>query len=204
MAIKHIGFDIETLDITPRAVVLSIACCAFSFEEQDVGYEFYKETGLYIKLNVVEQIKAKRTVGKATVEWWKMQSPDAIAVTKPSDMDIGVEEALRRITEYIRNSEYDWKTSYIWTRGLNFDIPIIEDLFRTSNTFGDKDLPYNTWMTRDIRTYIDVLTGSTNGKYTLVDSKPPKSVVTHSALDDICMDILRMKEIYNKVYGGED
>jgi hypothetical protein len=193
---KHIGFDIETLDITPRAVVLSLACVSFSFEETK-SYDEYKKEGLYIKLNPIEQMKAGRSVGPDTVKWWKSQGPIAAKILQPSAQDVSVLDTLRLVKEYIFSHGYDYKESYIWTRGLNFDIPIIEDLYRTNG----QEQPYNTWKTRDIRTYIDVLTGSTSGKYELVESVADE-FVAHSALDDIVMDIMRMKEIYTKVYGG--
>lgn len=191
---KHIGFDIETLDIIPHSTILSIAAVAFTFEE-DVGFEEYKRGGLYLKLNPIEQMKAGRTIDQGTIKWWKSQGPIAAKILQPSKDDVSMQQAMEQIKDWIKGSGYDFRESYIWTRGLNFDIPIIEDLFKTNSV----PLPYNTWKTRDIRTYIDVLTGSTNGKYELVDTVV-NGFVAHCALDDIAMDVMRMKEIYKRVY----
>lgn len=191
---KHLGIDIETLAVTPHSVVLSVAAVGFDFEEA-LNFNDYKAVGLHLKLDPIEQIKSGRTVDPETVKWWKKQGEKAAKILQPSSNDLKVGDALERIEKFIKTCGYDWRNSYIWTRGLNFDIPIIEDLFRQ----GNKPVPYNTWKTRDIRTYIDVLTGSTDGKYTVVDSLV-ENFTAHSALDDICMDVIRMKEIYRKVY----
>jgi hypothetical protein len=59
--------------------------------------------------------------------------------------------------------------------------------------------PINTWKIRDVRTYIDVLTGSTTGIYEL-KSGTPKGFVKHNSLHDTALDIVRMKEIYKMLY----
>jgi hypothetical protein len=54
-------------------------------------------------------------------------------------------------------------------------------------------------MARDTRTYIDILTGVSNGQYEPVGGFP-KNFLKHDALHDASMDAYRMTEIFNRQF----
>jgi hypothetical protein len=103
---------------------------------------------------------------------------------------------LRELNLFIANTAYSFNKSYAWSRGNNFDFPIIEDLYNQTQVKQN----FNNWRVRDIRTYIDVLTGSDDAKYEL-DSGVPKEFIAHHPSHDCILDILKMKEIVLKKFG---
>jgi len=92
----------------------------------------------------------------------------------------------------LKTINYDFKNDFIWVRGAAFDPPIIQSLFYDFNFKN----PMNFWKVRDIRTLIDISTGSRNGllelKYT------PEWIVKHNALHDCILDYLRIKQLYSE------
>jgi hypothetical protein len=191
--VTHLMFDIETLGKRSTSVVLSLACVAFTFED-DAPYSQYIADGFYVKFNPIEQLRMGRTVDQDTIDWWKKQPKKARKILKPSKNDVSMKKGLAMLREYINKSDYDWEIGYCWSRGNYFDFPIIEDLH---DQFGAK-LPFNTWKIRDVRTMIDVLTGDSRGKYELRGGIP-KEFVAHHALHDAALDVMRMKEIFQSL-----
>lgn len=195
MSITHLMIDLESLGKREDTVVLSLACVPFTFEER-VGYKELMSRGFMVKFNALEQIKTwRRSTDKDTIAWWKNQSKEAQeAAYYPSDMDATMIDGLDALSQYIKNeTAYKWNSGYLWARGANyFDYPKIEHMYEQA----DVKIPFNTWKIRDVRTYIDILTGVDNGKYEL---NLPGSHVAHNCLDDCVRDVLCMKEIYFKL-----
>ena len=189
----HLIIDIETLSTKPNAVVLSLGCVPFQFENKK-PFEKYLEDGFYVKLDVKAQIEAGRKMQKETVDWWLSQSAEARLVTKPSEEDVDPRDALEQFSRYVdslRKFEGFSDDSFVWSRGSNFDFPIIESLH---DTFGLKP-PYSTWSIRDLKTMFDVLTGGTRGQYH-PKSGTPKGFLKHNALHDVCMDAVRCNDLF--------
>lgn len=193
----HINFDTETLGLYENAVVTTLACCAFTFED-NISYDELVRSGFFTKFSSMEQLKVyHRDTTQSTIDWWKQQSEEAkVHSIKPGPKDVSLVTGLTRLTEYIKNSGYNWKKSYVWSRGNAFDLPKIESLYRNA----EMDLPFNTFRVRDTRTMIDFTTGSDNGNYNLRDGEP-KSFVKHHALHDTALDCARMIEIYHTMAG---
>lgn len=194
MSVTHLMFDIETLGKREDTVVLTLACVPFTFEER-ATYKQLMERGFYVKFNAQEQIRVwKRSTDKDTIAWWKQQSEEAReAALYPSDMDATMIDGLDALAQYIKGTDYKWKEGYLWARGANyFDYPKIEHMYDQAEV----KIPFNTWKIRDVRTYVDILTGVDNGKYEL---NLPGSHVAHNCLDDCVRDVMSMKEIYFKL-----
>lgn len=192
--IYHLVVDLETLDTIPTSVILSFGCSLFAFEEKNADFEHYIKTGFYTKLSPIEQIKSGRTTDQGTIDWWKKQGKEAQKVLIPQKTDITLRECLLQFTDYLNNSRYDHKKSYCWCRGASFDWPIIEDAFRQYKL----KLPYNGWKIRDIKTAIDIMAGADNGMYNLKNGTPP-AFIKHDSLHDCALDILRLKELYDRL-----
>ncbi len=192
--IYHLVVDLETLDTTPTSVILSFGSSLFAFEERDKDFEHYINTGFYAKLNPIEQIKSGRTTDQGTIDWWKKQGKEAQKVLIPQKTDITLRDGLIQFCDYLNNSRYDYKKSYCWCRGSSFDWPIIEDAFRQHKL----KLPYNGWKIRDIKTAVDFMAGTDNGAYNLRNGTPSK-FIKHDSLHDCALDILRLKELYDRL-----
>ena len=192
--IYHLVLDLETLDTIPNSVILSLGCSLFAFEESNMDFNHYIETGFYVKLKATEQIKSGRTTSKDTINWWKTQGEEAKSVLFPQKIDKTLAEGLVLFSEYLNNSRYNFKKSYCWCRGSSFDWPIMDDAFRQH----ELKLPYNGWKIRDIKTAIDIMAGTDNGAY-ILRSGTPKEFIKHNSLHDCALDILRLKELYNNM-----
>ena len=64
----HATIDIETLDITPDAVVLTIGGVKFDPFTKEAPY-----SDLYIRMDADQQMEAGRTVSEDTLKWWNTQ-----------------------------------------------------------------------------------------------------------------------------------
>lgn len=193
----HISVDIETLGLRENTVVLSIGAAAFTLQPNNPNdFDKYIETGFHVKFSAKEQIvDQKRTTDQSTIDWWKGQEAAAQKIFKPSSEDVGMIEGLQMFNDWVKASGYKQGKSYTQTRGLAFDIPKIEHMYQQSQI----KLPFNSWMARDTRTYIDILTGVSNGQYEPAGGFP-KNFLKHDALHDASMDAYRMTEIFNRQF----
>lgn len=191
---KHIVIDTETLGVEENAVILSIGAVAFTFDG-DNNYRQYVKSGIQLKLDVEDQVRNYgRKIEDDTVSWWKKQSKEAQEILKRTPIDYRVADAMIALNAWLKQSQYDWKTSYIWTRGNAFDIPKLESLYKNAQM----KCGFNTWMVRDVRTAIDILAGTGNGLYEPRDGVPAE-FVAHNSLHDAAMDAFRMVEL---IQGG--
>ena len=190
----HLMFDIETLGTRERSVVLTLACVPFTFEDVSETYDDIIANGFFVKFDAKEQIKTFQRVTDAdTIAWWKNQSDEAKRFSlPPSADDVSLEKGCADLRAFIKGTNYDFKNSYIWSRGCYFDFPKIEDLYRDLN----QKAPFNGFKIRDTRTMIDVLTGNMRGEYDLRDGMPT-NYIKHHALHDAAFEAVRMKEIFN-------
>lgn len=195
MGVTHLCFDIETLGKRENTVVLTIACVPFTFEDY-VPYQSLVRDGFYVKFNAQEQIKKyHRSTCKDTIDWWKTQSKEARKeALEPHPDDASMIDGLDAMAQYIKKCGYDWKKSYIWSRGTYFDFPKMESMYEQAEV----KIPFNTWRIRDVRTYIDILTGVDDGKY-MPKNPLPAEFVAHNALHDAARDVHAMKEIYSSL-----
>jgi len=77
MSVVHLNFDTETLGLYERSVVTTLACCAFTLED-NVSYDELVASGFFTKFKVDEQIKVyHRETTASTIQFWKEQSEEA-------------------------------------------------------------------------------------------------------------------------------
>lgn len=190
--LNHLIIDLETLGFASDCVVLSLGATVFTFDtSRPNDYEQYILDGFYVKFDAREQADHwKRTMDDDTIEWWRTQPEDARAVTRPSADDVGLVDAMNQFNDWITKSGYDWKNSFVWSRGTYFDFPKLEHIY---SQIGVKP-GYNGWKIRDTKTYCDVLTGGNSGLYH--PKKKPASFVHHHALHDAALDAYRLVELF--------
>lgn len=190
----HIVFDTETLGLYQDAIVLSIGAAVFKFDGKTPDYDAIVRSGFHVKFNVDEQIrKYGRKTTESTLEWWKTASPEARAILKPTPQDMGMLEGLDQLNSWIRDSGYNFKESFVWSRGTYFDFPKMEHMY---DQVGIRPA-YNGWKIRDTRTFIDTLLGTNRGQYE--PRNKPASFVMHDALHDAAMDAYRLQDLFNAV-----
>lgn len=157
---NHVMLDLETLDTTPSAVIVSIGACRFDPNTGEVGEKFYAI------LDRDSQTLMGRTSSDSTLKWWN--EPGQAEARKVFEEP--VTEVRRALHDFSNFLPLD--VGGIWGNGAAFDNVILWHAFRQ---FG-LDLP-PFWTDRCFRT-IKAL-GKANGI-----EPPPFRGTAHNALDD--------------------
>lgn len=179
--------DTETLAMDDNAVVLTLSGVVFNRHQQDLLYlldEAPATNGIgfrsfHLELNVTEQILAGRTIDPGTVAWWNRQDKAAI------NSIMHAHGMLFNDAACVISDELDGVQ--VFFRGTDFDPPKIASLFRMVG----KKAPWKYNAVRDVRTYIDALTGGTKGY--LTDWKDPEWFIGHNSLHDCFRDAMQMQ-----------
>lgn len=129
-------FDIETLDVCPSSVVLSIG--AVTFDPVGRIWDRY-----YRVLDIDEQTKQGRTISQSTLFWWLQQEPQALDEAFSEDR-YGVPYVLQEFKEFGVGRSIE---AY-WCLGPHFDGTIWESLCRDFGTTP----PWGYSQLRDVRT----------------------------------------------------
>jgi len=130
----HAMIDLETLDVTPQATVLTVGGVKFNpLDNSEPHSEFY------YKLDLDSQ---DRSVNDDTIAWWGRQDQ------KVQDEAFGTEG--REHIDVFLDSLPKWMVGVdvLWGHGYGFDITIIEDMLKQRG----KPIPWQFWQVRDSRT----------------------------------------------------
>lgn len=179
-------YDVETLGIESNSVILSMALVYFDLEKKPT-YEDLIKDAFFVKINAKDQIeRLGRTVTKSTLDWWEQQAQSVKDFSlNPSANDVLAEEALDQMQAYV-DARPEGKKSIVWARG-NLDQMVLgsmEDKLKRNNIFH-----FGRW--RDVRTAVDLLTGSTNGYCTIPDFNDI-IVVKHNPIHDCAYDAMML------------
>lgn len=181
-------FDVETLGIESNSVILSMACIYFNPEEKPT-FKQLVESAFFVKLDAKYQTEfLGRTVTKSTLEWWAKQ-PEMLKKQSliPSSKDVHPSDAIDMMGEWAEQYPNNRKCT-IWARG-NLDQMVLgsmEDRLK-------RDALFNFGRWRDVRTAVDILTGSTNG-YCNVDHPEfnRDHVLKHNPIHDCAFDAMML------------
>lgn len=137
---KHLMVDMETMAVTPNAVVLSLG--AVHFNPYGSGYS----DKIYFRINIDDQDALNREVDPSTLDWWSKQDPAIMEEAFSPDNRISLVDAMDQFHKFA------WGCDKFWSHGATFDLVIIENIYRQLN----KPLPWNYWQLRDTRTLFDL------------------------------------------------
>lgn len=195
----HFVIDFETLGLSETAIPLSLAITPFYFGDVPSVKKLIANS-IEVKFNVKELNKTGMfTKDKSTIEWWKKQDTEVReAVLLPSEKDLSLSDSVFEIREFFIKSGYNYNTSYIWARGMDFDMPKLKHLFDVANVA----YPFNPFKSRDIRTAIDIMAGTSSGKYTPKNKRAFDSLPKHIAISDTVRDAYILQELY--LFGNEN
>lgn len=164
--------DLETLAVSPKAVVLTLG--AVHFNPLGNGYG----DKLYLRFDLDDQDRLGREIDPNTLDWWSKQDPKIMEEAFSPDNRVSVEDAMNQFHKFA------WGCECFWSHGAGFDIVILEDLYRQLN----KPLPWNYWQIRDTRTLFDLGW----------DPKMP-TASKHDALQDAIRQSVGVQNIYNRL-----
>lgn len=169
---KHLMVDLETMAVSPNAVVLSLG--AVHFNPWGNGYG----DKLYFKIDLDDQDKLGREIDPNTLDWWSKQDPKIMEEAFSSDDRIPVTQAIELFHKFA------WGCDAFWSHGATFDLVIIENLYRQLK----KPVPWQYWQLRDTRTLFDLG----------FDPDMPKDS-KHDALQDAIRQSVGVQNIFAKM-----
>lgn len=167
----HIMIDTETLSLASDAVVLSVGYAIFETHASTI-----QSSGCW-NLRLRDQLKNRDVSEDTLVEFWMKQSPEAR------------ELAFLRLPK-MRPIEFMWdfrdtipwqNIQGVWCKGLHFDVPILESLYRQN----EETIPWHYRTPRDLRT-LTWLAGMHSGDYV-------KPTIAHSAEHDAIAQALTVQ-----------
>ena len=133
--------DLETLATSPDCVVLTFGAVKFDPFTDTI------DKGMYIRLDVDEQIALGRRVDEGTLEWWGRQNDTVREEALGEDGRISIDEFTSQLNQFIVGA------NRIWAQGPVFDIVILENLYRQIG----KPAPWPYYTIRDSRTLLKAL-----------------------------------------------
>ena len=169
---RHCMIDLETMSVTPDAVILTLG--AVHFNPYGNGYG----DKIYFRISIDDQDALGRQIDQSTLDWWAKQDP-AIMEEAFSDQDrIPLKEAMDRFHKFA------WGCDAFWSHGATFDLVMIENVLRQMG----RPLPWNYWQLRDTRTLFDLG----------FDPDMPTGE-KHNALQDAIRQAVGVQNVYAKL-----
>ena len=168
--------DLETLSVTPDAVILTLGAVHFDPFNKGIIDE------LYIKFDLDDQDLLKRSIDPNTLDWWSKQDPKIIEEAFNTDNRVKVSDAIDQFHKFA------YGCNKFWSHGSVFDLMIIENLYRQLN----REFPWKFWDLRDTRTLFDLG----------FNSNMPKGNL-HNALEDAKRQAIGVQNIYSQLKKNE-
>jgi len=169
---RHLMVDMETMAVSPNAVVLSLG--AVHFNPWGNGYG----DKIYFKINLDDQDALGREIDPSTLEWWGRQDPAIMEEAFSEEGRISLVDAMDQFHKFA------WGCDAFWSHGATFDLVILENIYRQLG----KPLPWNYWQLRDTRTLFDLG----------YDPDMPQGS-KHDALQDAIRQSVGVQNIYAKL-----
>lgn len=186
--------DTETLGTEHDALVLNLGIVPFNIDDQDDPYELLKKS-LTVRFDKKQLFATKRfSYTDDTKNWWKKQPQEVQDLNlKATPDDVSLTVGCQQIIDFLDKNKYSRKST-LWTRGLDFDIPIIKNLFNVSGL----PYPFNPFMSRDVRTFLEVLTGEDSRRWRPKGyNERLKDFPKHFSTYDAIRDVIFMQMVFN-------
>lgn len=186
-SVMHVMYDFETMGQTPDTQVVSLGAVAFN-RDGVLGKKYW----VFDWDN-----QPGRTRDADTAAWWARQSNEAKQVFfTPPEKKISLEAFIADNDDWISGLCFElgesqspktgqWKELKPWGNGANFDIVILEDIYRRNHPKGKASIPWAFWNVWCFRTF-DALTKCKELKAKNIERKgaDDNKVVKHNALAD--------------------
>lgn len=180
---KHVMFDLETLDTVPGSVIVANGATEFDPYTGALGQRIYQVFDLQ------DQIDAGLTISGSTLQWWMSQSDGARQVFNGPEFRHHLDDGLVEFSvwlEGVRHTNNPDGELYLWGNGANFD----NALLRAAAAKFDVDLSVSPFEDRCYRTL----------KNLFPDIKPgPRIGTHHNALDDAIFQAVHAVSLLREV-----
>jgi hypothetical protein len=169
---KHLMVDLETLAVSPNAVVLSLG--AVHFDPLGQGHT----NEIYFRISIDDQDTLNREIDPNTLDWWAKQDKEIMEEAFNSNDRVPLSEAAEIFHKFA------WGCDAFWSHGATFDLVIIEDILRQLK----RPLPWSYWQLRDTRTLFDLG----------FDPEMPQGQ-KHNALQDAIRQAIGVQNVFSKI-----
>ena len=192
---KEIMLDLETMGISPRSAIVTIAGVSFDLDRLDTVDSLMQVNPKFIAtVRLDSSMSAGLEIDPGTIVWWLMQSEEARrALTSDSATTIGT--ALSAFEYFYKSHD----KPLIWGNGAGFDNVCITEAYKKVMHC---DPPWGFRTDRDYRTLKDMAT-RINPKVSHSLSKTDGKLVAHRALDDCIRQILLAQRYWRVICGRE-
>jgi hypothetical protein len=136
---RHLMVDLETLDTSVSAAIVSIGAVVFDPRGTEIQDEFS------LTIDQDSNVFHKRSISEATIEWWAQQSSEARERTFGGP-HTELSDAMRSFTTWINRLAPT--CTRIWAQDPDFDISILAHCCRGLNIIW----PFKFWEGRSVRT----------------------------------------------------
>lgn len=163
IAMDDVMVDLETLDTSVTAAILSIGACRFNETEID-------NDGFYRAITIQSNIDEHRTISGNTLAWWVGQGDKAKRVfADPAAVPLG--QALDELRAWL-GTPVEAKNKRVYGNGSNFDISILDHAYAA----GGQTSPWEFYNVRCFRTLKSLPSARNVPK--------PENALAHNALFD--------------------
>jgi hypothetical protein len=169
--------DIETLSTKPEAVVLSVGAVKFNMHDEPVEK-------IHWRLSIDEQTEADRDISDDTLEWWSKQALAVRAEVFSEDNRISVPEFFKELNRYVTGCDK------IWCQGPQFDLVIIENLYRQF----EHHWSWQYWQVMDSRTLFQVMK-----HFNFEDPRKGVQQDLHNAAEDAYWQAIGVQKMYSAI-----
>lgn len=179
--------DLETTSCRQDAGILSISMIPFEINmDYDEGREEDREKFpiFHKTVNLNSCFFGGHHFDPGTQDWWSKQKPE---VKERMMNGVQIQEAVKELYDSLKNYGEEYEL-YPWSKGTDFDFPILEYCFE--KYLGEK-APYKYYNKRDVRTFISEFTDIRNMVFDCGDA--------HDSLDDCRHQIKQVKEAYKRI-----
>lgn len=176
---RDIMIDLETLGLTPDAVVLSLGAVVFDPHTSTQGPTFYVEFTNFLE----RQTDQGRTIDPGTVLWWMQQSQGAREVFQPRETDATRCSPLfgaSAFSAFVKENGCD----RVWAKDPDFDVVILRSFYNSINR--GEAFPFKYSAGRSVRTVLDM-------PFAKLKDRPP---VAHNALADAIQQATDIQEAF--------
>lgn len=179
---SYLMLDWETMGQTPDTVVVSLGAVMFN-RDGVLGKKYWVFDW---------ENQPGRTVDAETKAWWDRQSIDAKQVfLTPKEKRISLEKFVQELDSWVEGICFElgesrnpktgqWKELKPVGNGANFDVVIMEDIYRKIHPKGKAGILWAFWNVFCFRTF-DTLTGA---KALKAKNKLGENIMKHNALAD--------------------
>jgi len=153
----HAMIDLETLDVSPTAQVLSIGGVKFNPNSKEEPFDEF-----FYRVDINYQDSTGRTVSEETLSWWATQDADAIENAFSEEDRVSPQEMLRHLKKWYVGCDT------VWSQRILMDIGIVQNMCKQY----DSPVPWPYWAIKDSATLFGILPDDPRKAYQFLKHDP--------------------------------